>query len=504
MSFETLRTAAATSNNDGNDNRYDGPDIPAHLDEPPPLQPGDADYTHSVLFDPNRLPIDAQRDELLERIRDQFPDLKWCLDPVSVKTLNGRMHIYSAYHTRIFQENGYVAEIEPPRFWPPKRSVRCKQAWDAFFVHAEILDAIIRSCCTLPAARRRNLVFHDGFLNVLTPICGLIADGDQTRGTNVLCEVEGLLVAPRTFDRPRIAYPADPFVFNTASKNAQAEMESFYAPTRLAIRRRTDKEVAAWSNFIGDRFNIDGLILSYAQVLALLRVQATEWSYREERGYVASGTAIFQDERNAQATKSIHSVEYLHGHQINLRLAGNRIAPDVRRPTANLADDVTSILAGGIGLENEAIWRDDQVLRESFSPQLLELVAAWISELKRMQRATLTEFVARLIQEIVTGELDYLDELADDDDLSALQLVRSQLPEAIWREMLDIAINAPDHINAIEVHYRWNENPTDPIAIERDGDSIVIVGPLIDLRAHNHPVWAQRAELFRERGNLTI
>lgn len=504
MGLAALRQAIANRPMEEDYDRYDGPDIPAHLDEAPPLQPRDADYTHSVFFDPDRFRTQTERDELLRRVSAEFPaHLKWCLDPVSVATLHGRIDIYSAYHTKAFENDGYVAEIEAPQFWPPKRSVRCKRAWDAFFVHAEILEAVAISCRQLPGLRRRNLVFRDVFLGVLTPICGLTENGDRTRGANILCSLEGLFVPPRTFDQARIAHPADPFTASTASKNGREQMKSFYGPRRIDIRDRVKIEITAWSNYYNDRFSIDGIILSCAQSLALLRVQATEWSYRERRDYAASGTAIYATEKNAQATKGAHSVQHLHGYQENLRLAAYQFAPDMRRPMANVLDDVKSILAGGIGLEDEAIWKDDQTLRDSYSPQLLESVAVWVSRLKRMHHVALTGFMAGLIREIITGELNHLKELMG-DGLSALRLVRSQLPMAVWWGILNTAIRAPDHVNEIDVRYRWNDNPTDPVAVERDGRSIVVVGPMIDMRISNHAIWTRRAELFRGRGTLTV
>ncbi len=507
MGLETLRAIAATFDNGENDYQYDGPDIPAHLDEAPPLQPWDADYTHCVFFNPDRFPTDAERDELLARVRRQFPGyLRWCLDPVSAATLHGRMNIYSAYHTRLFQQNGYVAEIERPRFesGPPARSIRSQGAWDAFLVNAVVAEAIIDACGELPAERQRNRVFRNAFTDALTPICGLMDQTDQTRGRNVLCDLGGLLVAPRTFDRKRIMFPADPVTCQWALKAGRTQFAKFYAPTRRAIRRRADLEIKAWSDFLGDEFSIDGLILWSTQNLALLRLQATEWKFRERPGYVKSGTALFAGHPDARGTKVDYANEQLQHIENDLWADGNYRAPALKRPAASILDDVRSILAGGIGLEDETIWRDDLTLCHAYSPQLLETVAAWISELKRMQHTPLTEFMALLVQEIVTGELDHLNGLTDNDGLSALRLVRRQFPDAIWREMLNIAMNAPDHINALEVRYRWNDNPTDSIALERDGDAIVIVGPMIDLRTNDHALWGRRAEIFRERGTLTI
>lgn len=507
MGLAPLRAIAATFDNDETDNEYDGPDIPAHLDEPPPLQPWDADYTHCVFFDPDRFPTDAERDELLARVRRQFPEhLRWCLDPVSAAALHGRMNIYSAYHTRVFQQNGYVAEIEPPRFesGPPARSIRSQEAWDAFVVNAVIMEAIIDACRKLPPERQRNLVFRNALRDALTPICGLMDNADQTRGRNVLCDLGGLLVAPRSFDRKQTVFPADPVTWKWALKAGRTRFASFHAPTRRAIRRRADLEIRAWSELLEDDFNIDGLILWSTQNLALLRLQATEWKFRERPGYVKSGTALFAGHPDARATKRDYSTEHLQHIQNDLWVGGNYLAPAVTRPFTSVLDDIRSILAGGIGLEDETIWRDDLTLRQSYSSGSLEAVAGWVSKLKRMHHATLTESMAILIQEVVTDELDHLAELTDKDGQSALRLVRSQFPDAIWREILSIAINAPDHINAFEIRYRWNDNPTDPIALERDGDAIVIVGPMIDLRTHDHALWGRRAEIFRDRGSLTI
>jgi hypothetical protein len=514
MSFETLRITAATLNSDEAENQYDGPDIPAHLDEASPLQPWDADYTHCVFFDPDRFPTDAQRDELLEGVRRRFPaHLRWRPDPVSVETLHGRMHIYCAYHARHFEEHGYVPEIEPPQFGKghQARSIRSERAWHAFLVYAVIAEAIIDACRKLPADRRQNLVFVDATADALIPICGAANEADgRLGGRNVLCRVEGLLVAPRTFNQERTLFPALSVTRRSAITPGAAHLASFYSPPgradrrRDTIRRRADLEVRAWSDFLAERFSPDGLVLWYTQNLALLRIQATDWAFRERPPYVKSGTQQFAGDPDARATKKDFAAEEFEQMVNDLRVPRDFVAPKILRPFLSVRDDVRSILAGGIGLEDEAIWQDDDALRHAYSPQLLEIVAAWISELRRMRPVTLTGPIASLIQEIVTGELDDLNELTDNDGQAALLLVRRQFPNAIWRQILDIAINAPDHINALEVRYRWNDNPTDPIVLERDGDAIVIVGPMIDLRAHNHAFWTRRAEMFRDRGSLTI
>jgi hypothetical protein len=503
MSLELLKKVNATLDNE---EAFDASDLPLDIEGAPPLQAWDDEYTHCVLYDPNKFTSQQDIDDLVERVRCQFPEhLRWVADPVSAGSLHGRMHIYSAYHTKVFLEQGYIAEIEAPLFTGGRqsRSIRSKQAWDAFLCNAWIAEAIIYSCRKLPAERRHNLIFRDAYSDAFTPTCGLAQENDETPGTDVLCDLNGLLVAPRSFRQRRMAVPADPVTPGTAVTLGRAIFESMHAMTRKEFTKRLDLEVEAWSDMLADRFSIDGLILWSMQNLALLRVQATEWKYREKPDYAKSGTRLFAGKPKVQASKKLYTVEHLDHIADGLRNE-RYFVPTMSRPVASVLGDVRSILAGGIGLEDEAIWRDEMTLRDAYSPDLLAAVADWVSELKRMHRATLTGPMARLIQEILTDELQDLDELRDSVGQSALRLVRRQFPDAIWRGLLDCAINAPDHINELQIRYRLNDNPTDPIALERDGDTVVIVGPVLDLNAHNHTIWARRAEMFRERGTLTI
>lgn len=495
---------------EGRDAEYehlDGPDLTAHMQEPRLPQPNEPDYGHSVFFDATRFPTAAEQDALLERVRGQFPaNLQWVPSPATAATLHGRMHLYSAYHTQKFERDGYVAEIERPRFksGPAARSIRSQQAWDAFFATAVIAEAIVDASRKLPLARRRNLIFADPLMDALTPIVGKTHKEDDTPGVNVLCLHEDLLVALRSFNRPSVVYPADPVTCKTAFKNGRSRLSSLYSHDRRTIRRRIDAEIVAWSNHLEDAFSIDGLVLWIAQSLAVLRLQATEWKFRERPTYVKSGTREFANDPGAAATKDADVQAEFAGILDGLHRPKNFVAPTIQRLFGYARTDVISVLAGGTGLEDENIWRDQDVARQAWSRSLLVHVAGWISELKRLHRATLTLPMAELMREIATGDLFELNELSDDSDLSALALVKAQFPNAIWTEMLDIAVDLLNHVDAIEVRYRWNDNPIDPVRVERVENSIVVVGPLLDLTAPKHDFWAGRAEQFREHGNLTI
>jgi hypothetical protein len=109
-----------------------------------------------------------------------------------------------------------------------------------------------------------------------------------------------------------------------------------------------------------------------------------------------------------------------------------------------------------------------------------------------------------LMRVIASGDLFELNELSDRSDRSALALVKSQFPDAIWTEMLDIAVDLLNHADAIDVRYRWNDNPIDPVRVERAGNSIVVVGPLLNLTVPKHDFWTGCAARFRERGALII
>jgi hypothetical protein len=506
MSLEDLKKSAQHIDKEQADNSW-GPDIPPYLEEAPPLQPRDQDYTHSVFFDARRFKTEVEQDALLQRVSGQFPQFEhWCLYAVSAADLAGCMHLYGANHAQMFQRDGFVAEIEPPRFKrkAPPRSIRSQQAWEAFLINAVIAEAIVDAWRKLPPDRKLNGVFRDPLIDAVAPILGKTDENDETPGVNLLCAHEGLFVAPRNYETERVLYLADPVTFQTAFAKGRALFPSLYLHERVDIRRRIDMEIAAWSRDLGDTFSIDGLVLWISQTLAVLRLQATEWRFRERPGYIKSGTREFANDPDAAATKDEYVRQQFVGIIDALRQPDNFVEPTILRTYANTQGNVISRLAGGIGLDDEATWRDENTKRRNFSSHALYGVAEWISILKQSHHTTLDLLTAQLIYEIVTGNLDDLDELKDKDDRLALSLIKSQFPDAIWRKMLEIAVNSSDNFQTIQVRYRWNDNPIDPIKIEEDGDTIVIFGPLLDLRAQKHEVWTERAEMFRDRGTLTV
>ncbi|TYO64270.1 hypothetical protein FXV83_23155 [Bradyrhizobium hipponense] len=515
MSLEVLRRAASTLGGSEDTDYVDGPEIPAHLhlDEPP--RPWDAEYTHSVFFNPDRFPTDAERDELLERVRRQFPEnLRWCLEPVSALTLHGRMHIYSAHHTTLFEQNGYVAEIEPPRFKSgPRatRSLRSQQAWDAFYANCTIAEAVVDAWLRLPAGLRARTVFEDLRVDAVAPMVGRLDDNAPTKGASVLYNYHGMLVAPRGLlasrregGEPWIAYPAEPVTLRTAFANGRRVLNAWTSDDRRSIRQRIYKEIRAWSELQRGQFRIDAIVLWIAQTLGILRVQATEWKLREKPSYVRSGTREFEGDEHAFPTKADFVREEFRSLTDGLRgELPNFRAPIIKRPPVTARADVISLLAGGIGLEDEAIWRDDRIHRDNLARQELGYLASWIGELKRFHRATLTAGVARLMEEVVSEEPASLQELdMTNDDLSGPRLIKAQFPVAVWRQTLDFAAEALQHSDGIEIQYRWNDNPTDPVAVLRDNDTIVIVGPLLDLSAERRAGWATRADRFQETRSL--
>lgn len=519
MSLEILRRAASILGSSEDADHIDGPDIPAHhhLNRAP--QPWDAEYTHAVFFDPNRFPTDADRDELVERVRRKFPKhLRWSAEPASAATLHGRMHIYSAYHTKLFQQDGYIAEIEPPRFKSgprAQRSLRSQEAWDAFYANCTIAEAVVDAWRKLPAGPRANTVFEDPLADAIAPMVGRLDDNDQARGASVLYNYHGMLVAPRGLlssrregAEPWIAYPAEPVTVKTASTNGRSRkvLNAWTSDDRRSIRQRIHKEIRAWSKLQGDQFRIDAIVLSIAQTLGILRVQATEWKLREKPSYVRSGTREFESDEHAFPTKADFVREEFRSLTDGLREGlANFCAPTIKRPPVTARADVVSLLAGGIGLEDEAIWRDDQVCRNNMARQELGYLASWIERLKRFHRATLTAGVARLMEEIVSEEPASLQELEMTyDDWSGPRLIKAQFPVEVWRRMLDFAAEALQDSDEIEIQYRWNDNPTDPVAVLRDNNTIVIVGPLLDLSAERRAGWATRADRFQETRSLRV
>ncbi|MGY3602767.1 MULTISPECIES: hypothetical protein [unclassified Bradyrhizobium] len=518
MPFAELRKAAATVENNEVD-VGEVRDIPPEFDLPRDPVPGDEAYVHSVFYDPRR--FETFPDRLLQRVRNEFPKQPlWQAEPVHAASLHGRMAAYSWSHTEKFLRFGYVAELEPPVFRSgpsPKRSLRSQEAWNAFLVNASFAEAIADALRECRADYRLDWIFRYPHANALGPIVGKVDDGfrrardpdDQGRapepGTTILCKQGTLLVAPRAILGERrnglpvvIAYPADPVTLNTASKDGRALYSDWTSDTRREILDRVEREIRAWCD-VG--FNPEAFLLWALQTVAILRVQATDWKGRERRAYV-------QGDAHA---KRLDDEAELRLKLTESGLEQNDTCPiEMRRVPVAARADVISMLAGGIGLEDEAIWRDDHVHRDNFARQNLGNLAEWIGRLKRFHRATLSPSLARLIEEILTDTPDSLQELERTwDDWSGPRLIRAQFPDNVWQALVDATLYGGRGEIDVEVRYNWNDDPTQPamiVPIEGDdnAEEIVVAGPLLDLNAPRRAWWLQQVEQFRQNGSLTI
>jgi hypothetical protein len=485
-------------------------------------------YVPSVFYDQERFSSEADLERLRRALGLKFPKQKdWVFEPARAASLDGRMKLVSVSHTNHFLQYGYVAEIMLPAFKSgpaPARSIRSQQAWDAFLVNTVIAEAIVNACGELPEFRQR-MIFKNPERGVLAPIVGKRFENDEPRGTTVLYHQKGMLFAPRgILTKPlakgeqRTAYPADPVTTNTASTSGRAALELWTSDSRLRIRQRVKKEILAWSRLAEGPDVIDAHLMCIAQTLGVLRVQATEWKSRERRSYVLSEASTLASAQTNLRMKEDDVQEEFRKIMSDLKDGLNSfVAPTINRPPISARGDVISRLAGGIGLEDEAIWRDDQLHRDSLARYELGYLAQWVGELKRFHRATLNESLARLIDEIVSGVPDTLHELElTDDDWSGPWLIRAQFPVAIWEAMLD-AIKGPNSAGKVEVRYLWNKNPVEPMRILQkdddeyrddelatlEDDTVVIAGPLLDLSAQRRAWWKDQAELFRPTHSLT-
>lgn len=524
MSFSRLRKAAATFE-DRELDEVELRDIPAGLDLPLTPGPRDADYVHSVFYDAQR--FETFPDGLLQEVREEFPDQPlWQAEPVHAASLHGRMAAYSRSHTDKFLQLGYVAELETPVFRSGPslpRSPRSKQAWDAFSVNASFAEAIADALRECRAEYGLGWIFRDPHAQALAPIIGKVDDNfrrerdeDNRRdahagrklaepGTTILCSKGPLLVAPRAILRERriglppvIAYPADPVALKTASKDGRALYSSWTSDTRRQILDRVEQEIRAWCDA---GFNPETFLLWALQTVAILRVQATDWKGRERRNYVQG---------DAQAKREDDQAEF------RLRLEDSDFRPndtcpiEMRRAPVTARADVISMLAGGIGLEDEEIWRDNEVLRANLARQDIGSLAAWIGRLKRLHRETLTPGLARLIEEILTDTPNTLHELEmTGDDWSAPRLIRSQFPDEVWRSLVDATLFGERGEIDVEVSHVWNDHPLQhaailPIEGNDNDERVAIAGPLLDLSASRRAWWREALEQFRNAGSLTV
>jgi hypothetical protein len=499
---------------------YDEREIPPERQEPPAARPGDLTYVHSVFYDPSRFETFPNR--LLAQVRDAFPDQPlWQPEAVHPASLHGRMAVFSSLQTEKFLRDGYVAEIEPATFKggkAPKRSLASQLAWDAFLVNASFAEAIadaVRKCRDQPGL---DLVFRDPIVGAVAPIVGRLDKGNPKIDPTVLCRQGNLLVGPRAIlqlpradQQPVVAYPAEPATLNSISKSGRELYSLWTSDSRIAIRRRVLKEVRSWLAHPDPDFDPEAALLWMLQTVAVLRIQATDWKGRERRSYVLSQPARVADGDPAQRTKSqddqIEFAKLVDG----LRDGRNDVCPiEIRRVPVTARADVISMLAGGIGLEDEAIWRDDLVHRDNLARQDLGSLAAWIGRLKRFHYATLNTGLAQLIEEIVTDSPNTLLELdLTGDDWSGARLVRSQLPDHIWRTLFEAVLYNDRGLTEFEVRYEWNDVPTEPAVIVppeagKDNAVITIAGPLLDLAPARRAWWRQQVGQFRAGGTLTI
>ncbi|MBB2738358.1 MULTISPECIES: hypothetical protein [Bradyrhizobium] len=516
MPFSELRKAAASVEDHAVEEVELRP-IPPEFEGPRVPAPRDPDYVHSVFYDPQR--FETFPDRLLEKVRREFPGQPlWQPEPVHVASLHGWMATYSWSHTEKFLRDGYVAELEAPRFksGPDQtRSLRSKQAWDAFLVNASFTEAIADALWECRPHYRLNWVFGYPHTNALAPIVGKVDDTyrrtravddlvDTEPGTTILCKKGTLLVGPRAILNRRrngsptaIAYPADPVTLTTAS-NGRSLYSGWTSNTRREILKRVKQEVRAWCEA---GFNPEAFLIWVLQTVAILRVQATDWKGRERPAYVQG---------DADAKRRDDAAE------LDLKLTesglqrGDDCPIEVRRAPVTARADVISMLAGGIGLEDEAIWRDNEVLRANLARQDIGSLAAWIGRLKRFHRETLSPWHARLIEEILTDTPVSLNELEmTGDDWSAPHLIRAQFPDDVWRGLVDAALYSERGETDVEVSYDWNDDPLQQAAIllnegERNEEKVAITGPLLDLSARRRGWWSEQLEEFRQAGSLTI
>lgn len=524
MPFSELRKAAATVEDHELD-EVELRDIPPELEGPRTPAPRDANYVHSVFYDPQR--FETFPDQFLQQVREEFPDQPlWQAEPVHVGSLHGRMVAYSRSHTDKFLQFGYVAELETPVFRSGPslpRSPRSLEAWEAFRVNASFAEAIADALRRCRADYGLNWIFRDPHAHALAPIIGKVDDNFRRErneddrddapagrrapepGTTILCRHGTLLVGPRAILRERrigrppvIAYPADPVTLKTASKDGRARYSNWTTDTRRQILDRVEQEIRAWCD-VG--FNPETFLLWSLQTVGILRVQATDWKGRERRNYVQG---------DAQAKRDDDQAEF------RLRLEDSGFRPnnpcpiEMRRAPVTARADVISMLAGGIGLEDEAIWRDNEVLRANLARQDIGSLAGWIGRLKRFHRETLTPCLARLIEEIVTDTPETLHELEmTGDDWSAPRLIRAQFPDDVWQRLVDAALYSERGEIDVEVSYNWNDDPLQQAAIlPNEGDGVdgrvIIIGPLLDLNAPRRDWWREQLEQFRQTGSLTI
>jgi hypothetical protein len=496
----------------------DDRDIPAHLLPPPAARPGDRNYLHSVFYDARR--FETFPDRLMAQVRAAFPDQPlWQNEAVHASSLHGRMHVYSSLHTEKFRRDGYVAEIEPATYKggkAPRRSPVSQDAWDAFLVNASFAEAIADAIRRCRDEHRLDVVFRDPIASAVAPIVGKLDRDNPAIDPTVLCHQGALLLGPGAIlttpcadHPPVIAYPAEPTTVSTTSKSGRELYSLWTSDSRLTIRQRVLEEVQAWIVHPDPDFDPEAALLWALQTVAILRVQATDWKGRERRDYVSrdpDSRAIGAWRSKAQDDQ-VEFTKLLDG----LRDGNDDVCPiEIRRAPVTARADVISALAGGVGLEDEAIWRDDSVHRDNLARQDLGSLAAWVGGLKRFHRATLTVALAQLIEEIVTDTPTTLQELEmTGDDWSGARLVRVQLPDHVWQVLFEAVLYGEHGQTEIEVLYEWNDVPTEPAVIVAPGAGhddrvITIVGPLLDLTPARRAWWRQQVGQFRATGSLTI
>ncbi|HTT83822.1 MAG TPA: hypothetical protein VMF67_10105 [Rhizomicrobium sp.] len=497
-SLELLR---ATCNDDDDENLDLGwPEGFREDVEPPPPQPGHPEYTHFVLYNERMFPNEERDNTVLARVLAENPYVPWVLYPVRAGNLSIEEDLCT--RTKQFRDNGYVTELDSLRFakYRPARLLpHTRAAWRGFAGAAFMADAMLDAFYACPDLFG-NEIFRNAQDTAIAPLVGKRDENDNAIGTNVLASDGGLLVAPREIAPNRVYYPALGYTFGAACERGRTQRFGPWMGHRPnEICARMEMEIRAWSDHLGPNFSMDGLVLWIAQTLGWLRLQATEWELRESRHYVMSATHWSPGEIKKEV--AVAELERI------LKMDHNDPArPNLRRIPDSALRDVSSILAGGIGLSDEEAAHNEDVARLYWSRNVLGGIADWVSHLRRFGRETLEPLLVDRIHELMTGEGHDLDgeHFVKGGIRAAAHAVRSEFPDHVWNEIVRIAREFPNGTEEIQVRYRWNDNPIAPATVERQGGEIAIFGPLLPLNAQSQRKWAERAEIFRNRGSLTI
>lgn len=484
-----------------------------------PVYPSDAAYTITVYYDSTR----DFRDDSLERIemraRAQYPNRTVYLESLNPSSLEFYSLSPFPEMERRFKDKGYVADVEGRLFNKGGKVYTefFKRNLAALRANAMAMTALLHANPQglMPAEPddelRKNAVYQ-----ALGPIIGNKTfhreEGQPDQPVIYpLVEHQGMLLGCTDFTQMRIIHWAHEMtpakaVDHGERKNAR---EKLFDLSTDATKKQLLFEVEHARHLFSPH-----LLDPTAAPAATDPIMILAWYSQAIAAQRKVCWLISAKQEASVAAQSLYEEARMYGRAI-----GNPRLPRNRRTWGDLIVDLTDERNALIAEQchpvrdhNEMIyeisWQNEilaalmgatynsqvDCMESPFEPsKLIRHLARWIGELKRKRTATLSEYTAEAILELLRN------------NQQSKRLLLSQFPQATWARLEEIS----EHVSRgepleIPVSYTWTTNPARPYGYADAGNEISLEGPLLCYPALETDHWREKAQILLGLGGFEL